>query len=395
MDHNGLDMYDIYDQEDVEEYTQYLDYFEQYQALENDEAEDSGATSGGRRRTKTYPENPTKYPESKFRLSPIMKCTSAIPQLAYCSSPDAFDEYLQIGERCSHKYLWNFTKCIYILYVGEFLRKPNLDDVQHVYELHENKHGLPGMLRSIDCIHWECTNCPKALHGQFKRHDHKYPTIMLEAVADQQLWIWHAYFEVPEANNDLNVLYGTPLFEDILFVKALEAPFVDEKTMNFKRVQESSRKDVERAFRVLQGHWGNYTTIRTYKHTWKNPKSTQERRNRGRLIDLDGEPEPFGDDFIPRPSGVPRLSKSQRSSNSSATYCSNKEQFTNMLQQQISKDRKKMERIERETAARLEVSYAQKRNEDLKMLALDTTGMNPTGASKIEEMKNTMQAKKI
>ncbi|GJS66652.1 putative ribonuclease H-like domain-containing protein [Tanacetum coccineum] len=106
---------------------------------------------------------------------------------------------------------------------------------------------------------------------------------MLEAVADQKLWIWHAYFGAPGANNDLNVLYDSPLFDDELVDKAPECPFVvnghtykkgyyladdiypawstfvktfsiarDEKTLKFKRVQESSRKDIEQAFGVLQ-----------------------------------------------------------------------------------------------------------------------------------------------
>ncbi|GJX73720.1 RNA-directed DNA polymerase, eukaryota [Tanacetum coccineum] len=82
------------------------------------------------------------------------------------------------------------------------------------------------MLGSIDCMHWDWKNCPKALHGQFKRKDHKYPTLMLEAVVDQKLWIWHAYFGVSRANNDLNVLYGSPLFDDVLSDTAPEAPFV-------------------------------------------------------------------------------------------------------------------------------------------------------------------------
>nr|GEW04701.1 hypothetical protein [Tanacetum cinerariifolium] len=143
------------------------------------------------------------------------------------------------------------------------------------------------MLESIDCMHWEWKNCPKALHGQFKRRDHKYPTLMLEAVADQKLWTWHAYFGVSKANNDLNVLYGSSLFDDVLADTASKAPFVvngrtykkgyyladgiyqtwftfvktftiarDEKTLRFKRVQESARKDIERAFGVLQGRWG-------------------------------------------------------------------------------------------------------------------------------------------
>nr|GEY88237.1 hypothetical protein [Tanacetum cinerariifolium] len=127
-------------------------------------------------------------------------------------------------------------------------------------------------------------NCPKSLHGQFKRRDHKYPTLMLEAVADQKLWIWHAYFGVPWENNDLNVLYGSLLIDDELADRAPECPFVvnghtyrkayyladgiyptwytfiktfsiarDEKTLKFKRVYEAARKDIEGAFGVLQG----------------------------------------------------------------------------------------------------------------------------------------------
>ncbi|GJX91541.1 zinc finger, CCHC-type containing protein [Tanacetum coccineum] len=94
--------------------------------------------------------------------------------------------------------------------------------------------------------------CPKALHGQFKRSTHKYPTLMLEAVADQKLWIWHAYFGVPGANNDLNVLYGSPLFDDEIadiapeswstFVKTFPVA-MDEKSLKFKRVQEAARKE--------------------------------------------------------------------------------------------------------------------------------------------------------
>ncbi|GJX92540.1 zinc finger, CCHC-type containing protein [Tanacetum coccineum] len=82
-------------------------------------------------------------------------------------------------------------------------------DIEKTYALHEEKHELPKMLGSIDCMHWEWRNCPKSLHGQFKRRDHKYPTLILEVVADQKLWNMHAYFRVPEENNDLNVLYGS------------------------------------------------------------------------------------------------------------------------------------------------------------------------------------------
>ncbi|GJV23163.1 RNA-directed DNA polymerase, eukaryota [Tanacetum coccineum] len=209
--------------------------------------QEAGGSSDGPKRRRTYiyrereeaeqrlnddyfddDEYEPKYPEEKFRrrsrfdatgrnsIGPILKCTSAIRQMAYDTSPDAFDEYLQIAERTSRECLDHFTKCIHKL-------------------------------------------------------------------ADQKLWIWHAYFGVPGANNDLNVLYGSPLFDDEIADRAPECPFVvnghtyrkcyyladgiypawstfvktfsvvrDEKTLKFKRVQEAARKDIERAFEVLQ-----------------------------------------------------------------------------------------------------------------------------------------------
>jgi hypothetical protein len=49
------------------------------------------------------------------------------------------------------------------------------------------------------------------LHDQFTGHCHD-PTVILEAVASHDLWIWHAYFGMPESCNDINVLRRSPLF---------------------------------------------------------------------------------------------------------------------------------------------------------------------------------------
>ncbi|GJV82848.1 integrase, catalytic region, zinc finger, CCHC-type containing protein [Tanacetum coccineum] len=35
------------------------------------------------------------------------------------------------------------------------LRKPTLADIQNLYAAHNRIHGFPGMLGSIDCMHWE------------------------------------------------------------------------------------------------------------------------------------------------------------------------------------------------------------------------------------------------
>ncbi|GJZ66423.1 hypothetical protein Tco_0623119 [Tanacetum coccineum] len=223
----------------------------------------------------------------RMSISALMKCTAAIRQMAYGSTPDAFDEYLQMSEHTARDALFFFNMCIIELYMPKYLRKPTLEDVVKIQQKHNNVHGFPGMLGSIDCMHWEWKNCPVSWQGQYGRGDKKYPTIMLEAVASQDLWIWHAFYGMAGANNDINVLDNSPLFDDLLDDLAPVVPYVvngvqyrngyyladgiypewasfvksftvatDPKHTYFKQRQESARKDVERAFGVLQGRWG-------------------------------------------------------------------------------------------------------------------------------------------
>ncbi|XP_023762982.1 uncharacterized protein LOC111911436 [Lactuca sativa] len=115
------------------------------------------------------------------------------------------------------------------------------------------------------------------------RGDHKEPTIILEAIESHDLWIWHAFFGPAGANNDINVLDQSPVFNDIYLGKSHDVPFQangvaykrgyyltddiyhplyvfvksftcpkDPKSKKFKEAQESARKDVERAFGVLK-----------------------------------------------------------------------------------------------------------------------------------------------
>ena len=87
-------------------------------------------------------------------FSVIMKCTCALRQLAYGISPDALDEYLQIGEHCARDCLDFFTMCIIQFFGKEFLRKPTEEDIRNLYQAHSMVHKIPGMLGSIDCMHW-------------------------------------------------------------------------------------------------------------------------------------------------------------------------------------------------------------------------------------------------
>ncbi|KAJ9564903.1 hypothetical protein OSB04_000869 [Centaurea solstitialis] len=219
-------------------------------------------------------------------LSPYQKCTAAIRQLAYGITGDAWDDYVRMGESTARKCLNHFVEGIIQMYGKVYLRKPTYEDIQQLYAAHDDRHGFPGMLGSLDCMHWEWAMCPVAWQGQYHRGDKPHPSIILEAAASQDTWIWHAFFGCPGAMNDLNVLNHSPIFEDVYngiapdrtfqvngatykhgyylgdgiyhewatFVKAFSYP-EDDKRIKFKGAQEAARKDIERAFGILRKRW--------------------------------------------------------------------------------------------------------------------------------------------
>ena len=120
-------------------------------------------------------------------LTPLQKCTAAIRQLAYGGGSDTVDEYVRIGETTARRSLHNFAAGIIDLFDDEYLRRPTPEDLQRLLYIGEQL-GFPGMVRSIDCMHWEWKNCPASWKGMYSRGTGK-PTIVLEAVASYDLWI--------------------------------------------------------------------------------------------------------------------------------------------------------------------------------------------------------------
>nr|XP_015638597.1 uncharacterized protein LOC107280959 [Oryza sativa Japonica Group]AAV43824.1 hypothetical protein [Oryza sativa Japonica Group]AAV44104.1 hypothetical protein [Oryza sativa Japonica Group] len=229
-------------------------------------------------------------------LSPLQKCTAALRMLAYGTPADALDEYLKIGKSTALECLEMFSRGVIVVFGGTYLRRPTREDVEHILHVNESR-GFPGMLGSIDCMHWRWESCPRAWRGQFTRGDYKVPTIILEAVASHDLWIWHAFFGVAGSNNDINVLNQSPLFLDTVrgeaprvhyyvngeeynhgyylddgiypewavFQKTIPLPQI-EKHKLYAEHQEGARKDVERAFGVLQAR---FNIVRRSAKKWK------------------------------------------------------------------------------------------------------------------------------
>ena len=84
--------------------------------------------------------------------------------LTYGVPADATDEYVRIGESTAIESLRRFVAAVIDLFEDEYLRYPSEADTTRLLALGE-KNGFPGMLGSIDCMHWAWTNCPVQLQG--------------------------------------------------------------------------------------------------------------------------------------------------------------------------------------------------------------------------------------
>ena len=83
--------------------------------------------------------------------------------------------------------MYKFCKAVIVVFGPEYLSEPTAQDTARLLAMNASK-GFPGMLGSIDYMHWEWKNCPSTWQGQYKGHV-RACTVILEAVASQDLWI--------------------------------------------------------------------------------------------------------------------------------------------------------------------------------------------------------------
>nr|XP_043611944.1 uncharacterized protein LOC122583624 [Erigeron canadensis] len=142
-----------------------------------------------------------------------------------------------------------------------------------------NSDFLDYMIGSIDCMHWPWELCPATWRATYTGGHVGRPSLILQAVASNDLWIWNAYFGRQGSHNDINVFEASSILEEIINGLAPSVPFsaygnhyekgyylgddiypeyatfvktfsdsIDEKRRLFKKKQESARKGIERAF---------------------------------------------------------------------------------------------------------------------------------------------------
>ncbi|XP_052181866.1 uncharacterized protein LOC127794658 [Diospyros lotus] len=189
-------------------------------------------------------------------LSSLQKITAALRMLAYGSPADVVDEYVRIGENTAIESLKRFVKAVVEVFGKQYLRRPNSIDIARLMTVAEQR-GFTGMSGSIDCMHWKWANYPTAWHGMY--------TELAEGRGP----------EVKYTINGHEYTMGYYLVDGIYpswstFVKPIPFP-QGNKAKFFAAQQESARKNVERAFGVLQSQFaivrgpGRFWDVQTLK----------------------------------------------------------------------------------------------------------------------------------
>ncbi|XP_074327018.1 uncharacterized protein LOC141664959 [Apium graveolens] len=151
-------------------------------------------------------------------LSSLQKVTAALRMLAYGTAADAIDDYVRIGESTTIESLRRFVKAIVEVFGAEYLRRPNDEDVTRLLAENEQR-GFPGMLELAE---------GRGPEVRYTINGHEYN--MGYYLADGIYPSWPT------------------------FVKTIPKPQGNKKKY-FACAQESVRKDVERAFGVLQSRF--------------------------------------------------------------------------------------------------------------------------------------------
>jgi len=147
----------------------------------------------------------------KRGICPKAKLLMGLKILAFGSSPSAFIDYFQMGLTTGRKCLIHLTRFLAndAAIQSVYLRKMSRADAKRVTDMHYRQHGVIGMIGSLDCMHVFWRLCPVAWQGQ-QRGKEKKPSIVLEAMADYNLWIWHACFGWAGSLNDINIWDRSP-----------------------------------------------------------------------------------------------------------------------------------------------------------------------------------------
>lgn len=96
----------------------------------------------------------------------MQKATIAMRLLAYNMAADSLDDGVEVGESTALLFFKRFCIEVVQCFGQSYLCSPSSDDLQEIMD--DNAAlGWPGLLGSLDCMHWRWLQCPVAWSASY------------------------------------------------------------------------------------------------------------------------------------------------------------------------------------------------------------------------------------
>ncbi|GJT28162.1 hypothetical protein Tco_0908437 [Tanacetum coccineum] len=195
----------------------------------------------------------------KEGISGLLKCTSAIRQLAYGVHAEFLDEYMQISERISHLALDHFCESVMQIYGPEYLRKPTVTDVEKLYLHHEEKHGFPRILGSLD---FNTSSTDSQMHNNIMAAGSKdRPPILGPGRYSQWRSRFLRYIDTkPNGAGLSKCILSGPYVPSSVLIQAVAAAEANEMWIAIERLQQGESLNVQDVKTNLFWEFGKFTS---------------------------------------------------------------------------------------------------------------------------------------
>jgi len=121
------------------------------------------------------------------RAHPLQMVVAAFRFISYGEAPDRTDEFARLSALTITMSVRELSRSIVDEFGPAYLRPPTPSELERILERNAHR-GLPGCMGSLDCSHWEWSNCLKAFAGMYHNR-HGKRTVVMETVCDEYLWI--------------------------------------------------------------------------------------------------------------------------------------------------------------------------------------------------------------
>ena len=156
--------------------------------------------------------------------SSLQRMYSVLQQLANGVCSFAVKDFSGVGQQLGRECLYSFCRFIIRRFGREYVGRWNKEEMEK--EMAANaERGFPGMIGSIDCCHWVWDRCPIAWQGQYQDRNHKR-SIVVEAIAGNDMYIHQAFVGLPGSLNDINILGRTDMAHKYMMSTAFDHPVV-------------------------------------------------------------------------------------------------------------------------------------------------------------------------